>query len=89
MNRAPWIVLAYGYVVCLVAVITLIVNVDNFVDAVFDRSHPLQSRVMMYGGLQPFEVYQASPPQVVQLGPGPGEPARSRGNQRCWCHPRL
>src|SRR6266702_2154611 len=82
MNRSPWIVLAYGYVVCLVAVITLIVNVDNFVDAVFDRAHPAQSRDFMYA--TPFDRMNGAPPQTVGLGPGqaPSGPASSTATSR-------
>lgn len=56
--------LVYGYVVCLIAVITAIIAVSNFVDATFDRANPLASREGMYGpgGVQltSFEAYRAS-----------------------------
>jgi len=78
MNRSPWIVLAYGYVVCLVAVITLIVNVDRFVDAAFDRAHPAQSREFMFAA--PFSV--GGTRQTVSFGPGQPPPASSTVSAR-------
>jgi hypothetical protein len=64
MSRATWIAPLYGYVVCIVAVVTFLVSVSGFVDAAFERSAPLLGRGGMYGpmgsSLGSFEAFQAS-----------------------------
>jgi hypothetical protein len=74
-NRAPWIALAYGYVVCLIAVVMLIVGTFNIVDAFFDRASPLQSREGAYGpfggSLTSFEAYRATRMQQRPTRVGP------------------
>jgi hypothetical protein len=52
------------YVVCVVCVITFLVGVSGFVDAMFERAYPLQSRGGAYGpmgqSLTSFESFRAS-----------------------------
>ena len=64
MNRYSWIAPAYGYLVCIVAVVTLLVNVSGFIDAAFDKANPLQGRGGAYGpmgaSLTSFEAFQAT-----------------------------
>jgi len=64
MTRYSWIAPAYGYLVCLVAVITLLVNLSGIIDAAFDRSNPLQGRGGAFGptgaSLTSFEAFQAT-----------------------------
>ena len=64
MNRSNWIAPAYGYVVCLIAVVTFLINVSGFIDAAFDRAAPLQSRGGAYGptgaSLTSFEAFRAT-----------------------------
>jgi hypothetical protein len=58
-----WIAPLYGYVVCVIAVVTFLVNVTGFVDATFDRANPLAGRESYgpYGGsLTSFEAFRAT-----------------------------
>ena len=60
-SKAPWIALAYGYVVCLVAVITFIIGMTNFVDAVFDRANPMEAQGRFGGAsLTSFDAFHAT-----------------------------
>jgi hypothetical protein len=64
----------YGYAVCLVAVVTMLIAIGNVVDAAFDRSSPLLAAGGRYGGDRPltsFEVYRATG------GPERMDPART------------
>lgn len=49
MNRFPWIAQLYGYVVCIVAVVTFLISVSGFVDAAFERANPLRGRGAYFG----------------------------------------
>lgn len=64
MSRASWIAPLYGYVVCVVAVITFLVSVSGFVDAAFDRANPLHGRGAFFGPMggsfNSFEAFQAT-----------------------------
>ena len=73
---------AYGYAVCLIAVVTLLIGVGNIADAAIERANPLladgrYSRAD--GSLTSFEAYRAStgwgrtPP--TRVGPDGQEPA--------------
>ena len=63
-SRYSWIGPAYGYVVCIVAVVTFLVNLSGFIDAAFDKANPLQGRGGAYGpmgaSLTSFEAFQAT-----------------------------
>lgn len=63
MSRLSWIAPLYGYLVCVIAVITFIVNVSGFIDSAFDRMDPLASGRSYgpYGGsLRSFESFRAT-----------------------------
>ena len=63
MSRLSWIAPLYGYLVCVIAVITFLVNVSGFIDASFDRMNPLASGRAYgpYGGsLSSFESFRAT-----------------------------
>jgi len=64
MSRPSWIAPLYGYIVCLVAVITFIISVNNFVNAAFERASPLQSREGRFGfdgtALTSFEAFRST-----------------------------
>jgi hypothetical protein len=64
MNRAAWIAPLYGYVVCVVAVVTFLISTSGFVDAAFDRANPLQGRGGYYGpgggSMTSFEAFRAT-----------------------------
>jgi hypothetical protein len=62
-KRTSWVAPVYGYTVCLVAVITFLIAAGSFVDAVFQRSAPLQQadRYTTDGGsLTSFEAFRAT-----------------------------
>lgn len=61
-DRPSWIAPTYGYMVCLIAVITFLVSANNFVNAAFDRAYPLRGRSYgPYGeSLTSFEAYRES-----------------------------
>ena len=78
-TRPAWIAPAYGYIVCVIAVVTFLVNISGFVDATFDRANPLAGRNVYgpYGGsLTSFEAfrvtYEADRP--MQTAPTPRQP---------------
>lgn len=52
----------YGYAVCLIAVITLLISLKSVIDAVFDLSDPLRANGGAYGRsgrpLSSFELYK-------------------------------
>lgn len=49
MTKPSWIQQVYGYAVCLVAIITMLVSSSNLVDAVFLRMNPIQASEQRYG----------------------------------------
>lgn len=63
MERPSWVQQVYGYAVCLVAIITFLVAISNFVEAALERTNPLQAQSRYgYGGeaLTSFEAYRAT-----------------------------
>jgi hypothetical protein len=62
VSRPSWIAPLYGYAVCLIAVITFLIGVTNFVEAAFHRGNPLQARDRFgdRGSLTSFEVFRAT-----------------------------
>lgn len=79
--RPAWIAPLYGYLVCVIAVITFLVNVSGFIDASFDRMNPLASGRSYgpYGGsLTSFESFRATyegsrPPRATPESPAPAD----------------
>jgi len=78
--RFSWIAPLYGYVVCVIAVVTFLVNTSGFIDAAFERANPLVGRGAYgpYGGsLTSFESFRATYDQVrptrTQPNPSPGD----------------
>ena len=75
----------YGYAVCLVAIVTLLVSASTFVEALFDRAEPLQAagRFGYEGSLTTFESWRATQqqregapmrvPRVDGAQPAPGD----------------
>lgn len=49
MTKPSWIQQVYGYAVCLVAIVTMLVSASNLVDAVFLRMNPIQASEQRYG----------------------------------------
>lgn len=56
-NRIPQI---YGYTVCLIAVVALLISVNGIVDASFTLANPLHGQYGPGEGLTSFESYEAS-----------------------------
>ena len=75
MERPGWIAPLYGYVVCVVAVITFLVSLSGFVDAAFERAYPLQSRGGAFGpmgeSLASYESYRATSVERARAARGP------------------
>jgi hypothetical protein len=80
MSRANWIGPLYGYVVCIVAVITFLISLSGLVDAAFERAYPLQARGGGFGpmgqSLTSFEAFRASNAERMRMEtrPGPATP---------------
>lgn len=76
MSRS-WIAPVYGYVICVIAVITFLVNISGFVDSTFDRANPLASGRSYgpYGGsLTSFESFRATYEQGKPMRASPQPP---------------
>jgi len=76
--KGSWIAPLYGYIVCIVAVITFLISASGFVDAAFERAMPLQSRGGAYGpmgaSLGSFEAFRASYADRRMMERRPGDP---------------
>jgi hypothetical protein len=88
VSRPSWIAPLYGYAVCLIAVITFLIGVTNFVDAAFHRANPLQARDRFgdRGSLTSFEAFRATysgdRPTRVQPATGAGADTLSTAELR-------
>jgi hypothetical protein len=78
-KRTSWVAPVYGYTVCLVAVITFLIAAGSLVDAVFQRSAPLQVDRYSSGGgsLTSFEAFRATYTEGYRPR-APGDTSRSR-----------
>jgi uncharacterized membrane protein YidH (DUF202 family) len=83
----------YGYAVCLIAIVTLLIALSNLVEAAFDRADPLQAGAGRYGhpevSLTSFEAFRATQPQqptqppdrvAGATAPGPDQPSTARAD---------
>jgi hypothetical protein len=86
MERPQWVEPLYGYLVCLIAVVTFLLSAANFIEAAFQRADPLRGRQNMgpFGSsLTSFEAFRATyaegrpmrplPPGVTVTGADPGD----------------
>jgi hypothetical protein len=71
----------YGYAVCLIAIVTLLIVGSSFVDAAFDLASPLRSQSYRYGpwdgNLTSFETFRATYQRdrvAMTVAPGPDGP---------------
>ena len=87
MTPASRIAQIYGYAVCLIAIVTLLIVGSTFVDAAFDRANPLRSQSYRYGpyegSLTSFEAYQATYQRdrmAMRVAPGPEAPVVERAD---------
>ena len=69
-NRIPQI---YGYTVCLIAVVAVLISVNGLVDAAFTLANPLHGPYGHVDGLTNFESYEAS--RVERTAPDRNQPA--------------
>jgi hypothetical protein len=73
MNRYQWIGTVYGYVICVVAVVTSLISASQLVDAAFDLGNPLQGRGGYYGpgggSLTSFEAFRATEQRPMRVPP--------------------
>jgi len=56
-NRIPQI---YGYTVCVIAVVTLLICASVIVNNVFDLANPIQAGLAFESSLSSFEAYEAT-----------------------------
>ncbi len=71
MDRSRLVPQLYGYAVCLVCVITILVASNNVIDGVFDTTTPEMSREVSGSLGGSFEMYRQ---QRMQMRPEPGVP---------------
>ena len=60
MERRSWIPQAYGYVVCLIAVVTMLITLNGLVDAGFRMASPLEAEYGYDPMLSSFEGFRAT-----------------------------
>ena len=65
----------YGYAVCLITVVTFLIQVSNLVSSFFDLSDPLHAKSFMYRdkSLASFEVYKMDILKSLRLAGDEGE----------------
>jgi hypothetical protein len=77
MERPGWVAQLYGYIICLVALVTIIFTLPRFIDNVFRLSDPLQSDAGYEPALSSFEAYKAT--YARSRGPVPREEGAAAG----------
>lgn len=60
MERRSWIPQAYGYVVCLIAVVTMLITLNGVVDAGFRMASPLEAEYGYDPMVSSFEGFRAT-----------------------------
>lgn len=67
MQRANgWIPQVYGYAVCLICVIIVLVSTHSIIDSAFDYANPMSSGMVGgYSGVPPYDVYRRGPGPVT------------------------
>jgi hypothetical protein len=80
MSRLSWVAPLYGYLVCVIGVVTFLINASGFIDATFDRMNPLVGRGSYgpyAGSLTSFEsfrvTYDQARPTRIQPNPSPAD----------------
>jgi hypothetical protein len=72
---------AYGYAVCFITVITMLIGIKSVVDAAFDLSDPIRAENGGYGRmgrpLGSFELYKMEARRQPELRPGPNGVVRA------------
>ena len=71
---------AYGYAVCLITVIVMLIGIKQVVDAAFDLSDPIRANAGGYGmmgrSITSFELYKADTRRQAELRGTPNGPDR-------------
>lgn len=70
MERRTWIAQAYGYLVCLIAVVTLLITLNGLIDAGFRLASPLEADFGYDPAITSFEGFRATRERPVRA---PGE----------------
>lgn len=70
MERRTWIAQAYGYLVCLIAVVTLLITLNGLIDAGFRLASPLEADFGYDPAIASFEGFRATRERPVRA---PGE----------------
>lgn len=70
MERRSWIPQAYGYLVCLIAVVTMLITLNGLIDAGFRAASPIEAEFGYDPMLTSFEGFRASRMTVPQRVPG-------------------
>lgn len=80
MERSTWIAQAYGYLVCLIAVITVLITLHGLVDAGFRMASPVEAEFGYDPMLTSFEGFRATRneqrpvrPDAASQAPPPSE----------------
>jgi hypothetical protein len=72
---------AYGYAVCFITVITMLIGIKQVVDAAFDLSDPIRAESGGYGRmgrpLSSFELYRMEARRQPEMRPGPNGAVRA------------
>src|SRR3954447_20446141 len=72
---------AYGYAVCFITVITMLIGIKQVVDAAFDLSDPIRAEAGGYGRmgrpLNSFELYRMEARRQPETRPGPNGAVRA------------
>ncbi len=68
MEKAGRIPQAYGYTVCVIAVVTFLICATVIVNNVFDAANPIQAGYGSESSLSSFEAYQATYQRDQRLG---------------------
>jgi len=75
---------AYGYAVCFITVITMLIDIKQVVDAAFDLSDPIRAEGGGYGRmgrpLTNFELYKIEARRQPEMRPGPAGVTRVAGD---------
>jgi hypothetical protein len=72
---------AYGYAVCFITVITMLIGIKSVVDAAFDLSDPIRAENGGYGRMgrpiTSFELYKMEARRQPEMRPGPNGVVRA------------
>ena len=70
MERRTWIAQAYGYLVCLIAVVTLLITLHGLIDAGFRLASPMEAEFGYDPMMSSFEGFRAARAEQRPAAPG-------------------